>query len=151
MAAGLLLANVGWAQIVPFEYDKSARSQRNSSERRIEQVHLEMPNSAGTAEAARLAILRSVSGKAGRMFFFEGEGLGYIDVRFDIKRNPMWFRVEYTDAFVQVQYLDGLWDVACERVVQGACYKNHRHYYKFGRTLRKNINRQLQRLAKGAP
>ena len=144
LAAALLLANAAAAEIAPFQIDESIRSVERSRLKHISAIHETVENRSATLEGARLAILRSVTGRAGRMFFLEGEGGGYIDVRLDYKRNPMWLRVEYTEKYIQIKYLDGLKDFTCKRNIDGMCYKNHRHFYKFGSGLRKNIVRNLR-------
>jgi len=143
MSAALLFAGTTAAEIVPFKLDESIHYSERASAKHIRAAHDTFKNSAGSVEAARFAILRSMTGKAGRNFIFEGEGDGFVDSRIDFKGNPLWIRIEYSKDFLQMKYLDGQRDFKCTNIRDGVCYENHRYYYRFLVQLRRAIRRQL--------
>lgn len=143
---GLMLSGTCIADTAPFEFDTSVESKDRSRKRHIAVAHQAIKNTTGSREAARLAILRSVTGRAGRIFILEGEGDRHVDARIDYKGNPLWVRVHYSEDSIHVRYLDGLKDFVCENNRDGVCYKTHRHYYKFAAVLRKNIIANLRSL-----
>jgi len=148
--AALFAANICSADIVPLVLDATIPPKDRASERSIIAAHKAYPNVAGSSKAARLAILESLTGRAGEMFYLEGEGEGYVDARFDNKRNPIWLRIWYSDKYIQIRFLDGQRDFTCALNRDGVCYRNHSHYYHYLTYLQKNIRRKLSALSKNS-
>ena len=151
VVAVLLAVGAEAAEIVPFQFDESIKSEDRDRASHIVEAHKEFPNAAGSMEAARLAILRSLTGKAGKIWFLEAEGPNYADVRIDSKGNPFWVRIVYSGEFIQLQYLDGNEGFKCKLVKGTACYDNHRHYYGFTTRLRAQVQRNLGRICQCRP
>ncbi|MBC7983667.1 MAG: hypothetical protein H7Y02_07435 [Candidatus Obscuribacterales bacterium] len=149
--AALCAASVCSAEIGPLVLDNTISSKGRTPNKHIVAAHDALPNIAGTSAAARLAILYSLTGRAGEMFYLEGEGDNYVDARFDTKRNPLWLRIEYSDKYIQIRYLDGQKDFVCTINRDGICYNNHDHFYHYAAYLRKSIRNRLARLAKASP
>jgi hypothetical protein len=147
---GLLIAHVCSAEITPLILAPATPSESRAPDRYIIRAHEPLPNTAGTSAVARLAILNSLTGKAGEKFLFEGEGAGYVDTRFDFKRNPLWLRIWYSDKHIQIHYLDGQKGFVCTINRDGICYDNHDNYYHYVIYLRKGIRNNLTRLTKAS-
>ncbi|WP_199774433.1 MULTISPECIES: hypothetical protein [unclassified Pseudoalteromonas] len=145
MALGLsaaLLSTTLSAAPEPFEYQKQGRGM--ASESKMRGVYDLIPNPSGDAAKARLAILQGMQKTKGVAWLLEQEGDGYILARWDYKGHTIFHRIEYNGEAVQIKYAGGLNDYQCEKLVGDYCYKTHRNYYKYNRSLVKQLKIALQ-------
>ncbi|NVK22266.1 MAG: hypothetical protein HWD86_07085 [Kangiellaceae bacterium] len=120
--------------------DGSAKPKDSDS--KIRAAHEEMLNP-GNKAYARLAILTAMKQTRGMAWFLEEEEDGRIRARFDYRGQMIMVDVEYNDSLIQIKYVDGYDDYACENVIDRICYENHRHYYSYVKRLRHHIQNNL--------
>jgi hypothetical protein len=150
----LIVVLLSWAagalgDPAPLVIDKSKRGRASDS--KIESVHQEITTGTTDLRKIRLAIVNGMLETKGRVWTYEGEGVGYILARFDYRGHTIVVRIEYNQALVQLKFHGGSEAYECENLQEdGVCYKNHKGYFNYTPNLRASIVRNLQLVSTGA-
>lgn len=140
VAAALLHCGTALAQPSEFEYQKVSGG---VSEKKMRAVYDLIPNPTGDVKKARLAIFKAMQNTKGTAWLLENEGDGYVLARWDYKGHAIIHRIEYTADAVQIKYAGGVNEYQCKILKGDYCYKTHRNYYKYNRSLVKELKRAL--------
>ncbi len=140
VASALFLSAQSHAEPTVFEYQKVSGG---VSAKKMKAIYDLIPNPTGNSKKARLAILKGMQQTKGVAWLVEGEGDGYVLARWDYKGHAIIHRIEYNDDAVQIKFAGGVNDYQCAIQKGDFCYKTHRNYYKYNRSLVKELKRAL--------
>jgi hypothetical protein len=110
----------------------------------VRSIHAPIPTQGASLQGARLAILYGMLNNKGIKWLYEGETKNSVIARWDYRGGIVIANIVYDENQIQIQYLYGNAEYACQDLEAGVCHKNGMAYFNYMPHLRIAIERQIQ-------